>query len=65
MLTAGNIRGAIFVKMSWGVKDLDREEVDLWDPSKMGKLIWDETFTVIPESNQQALLDLCTDLRDN
>ena len=50
-LAAGNIRGAIFVKLSWGVEGLDREEVDLWDPSKIGELIWDESFTVTPESN--------------
>lgn len=36
-----------------------------WDPDNIGKIVWDETFTVAPRANQQALMDLCVDLRDN
>ena len=64
-VAAANIRGAMFVSLSWGIAGLNRQEVNLWDPSKMGELIWDETFTVLPEANQQFMLDLCADLREN
>ena len=50
-VAAGNIKGAIFVKVSWGVLGLNRDEVGLWDPSKMGEIIWDEDFTVLPAEN--------------
>lgn len=53
------------VTIQWGVKDLDRSDVSLWDSSTLGSLIWDDTFTLSPAENQQALLDLCEDLRDN
>lgn len=35
-----------------------------WDPDDLGKIVWDETFTVAPRENQQALMNLCVDLRD-
>jgi len=37
--------------MTWGVKDLDRSDVGLWDPEDLGELVWDEGFTVSPEEN--------------
>ena len=49
---AANVRGAIFVNVNWGVKDLDRSKVDLWDAANMGELVWDDQFTVAPKENQ-------------
>ena len=62
--SAGNVRGAIFVNLNWGVKDLDRSSVGLWDGAEIGSIVWDDEFTVAPAENQQALMDLCVDLRD-
>ena len=49
----------------WGVKDLDRSNVGLWDPSELGELIWDDEFDIAPAENQQTLLDLCAELKDD
>lgn len=35
----------------------------MWDPEDLGKLIWDEDFTVSPAENQKALLDFCEFLK--
>lgn len=64
-VAAGNIRGAIFVMLTWGVQGLNRSDVNLWDPSRMGEVVWDDTFTITPEANQQFLLDLCSEMREN
>lgn len=54
---------ALVVNVIWGVKDLDRSDVTMWDPSNLGKLVWDDSFTVSPAENQRALLDFCDYLR--
>ena len=63
--SSAGIKEALVVKLNWGVKDLDRSDVGLWDPQEIGKIVWDDDFTIAPRANQQALMDLCTDLRDN
>ena len=63
--SSAGIKEALVVKLNWGVKDLDRSDVGPWDPEVIGKIVWDETFTVAPRYNQQALMNLCVDLRDN
>ena len=63
--SAANVGYILDVRLNWGVKDLDRSDAGLWDPKKMGKLIWDDNFTVSPKANQEALMGLCVDLRDN
>ena len=47
------------VALTWGVKDMDRRAVGLWESSNPGVLVWDEGFTVAPRRNQAALLNLC------
>lgn len=42
---------AIVVKLNWGIKDLDRSDVGLWDSIDVGRLVWDEEFTVSPRRN--------------
>ena len=51
------------VQITWGVKDLDISQRKDWDAMDLGILIWDDTFTVSPAANQQALLDFCYHLR--
>ena len=62
---ASGDKDSLSVNLVWGVAGLDRSEVGLWDPDNVGKLIWDDSFTIVPPENQQALLDTCADLRDN
>ena len=59
------LKDSLVVNLNWGINDLDRSDVSTWDVNDIGELIWDEELTVVPARNQQALLDLCTDLRDN
>ena len=63
--SAQNLKDSIVVNLNWGIMGLDRSEVGLWDSSDMGKLIWDDTFTLLPPENQVALIDLCIYLRDD
>ena len=50
--SANNLKeDSIVVNLHWGVKDLDREEVGLWDSTNLGTLEWDDTFTVSPIRN--------------
>lgn len=56
-------KGLLLVNINWGVKDLDRDGVGTWDPEDVGKLIWDDSFTMTPEANQRSILDLCRKLK--
>jgi len=60
----GNQKDTILVSLNWGIAGLDRSDVGMWDSSEMGKLIWDDEFTVKPVENQRALIDLCNYLKD-
>jgi len=62
--SSASLKEALVVKLNWGVKDLDRSNVGLWDAKNLGELVWDEEFTVSPRRNQQAFIDLCLHLRD-
>ena len=42
------MRKGIYVNVNFGVKDLDRDGVSSWDPEDIGKLVWDDDFTVTP-----------------
>ena len=46
--SSAGIKEALVVNINWGIKDLDRSEVGLWDPEVIGKIVWDEDFTVSP-----------------
>ena len=56
---------AFMVSIVWGVKDLDRSNVGLWDPSELGELVWDEEFDIAPALNQRTLLNLCDELTND
>ena len=50
--TTSDQAGAFMVSIIWGVKDLNRDDVGLWDPEVLGELVWDEEFTIAPADNQ-------------
>ena len=64
-VTTSDQSGAFLVSIVWGVKDLDRSEVGLWDPDVLGELVWDDAFDVSPEENQKSLIKLCEELRND
>ena len=64
-VTTTDQSGAFLVSIVWGVKDLDRSEVGLWDPEVLGELVWDDQFDVSPYENQKSVMKLCEDLRDD
>lgn len=47
----------------WGVKDLDRDNVDHWDPAQLGKAILDKDLDLSTFLAQKSLLNFCKDLR--
>ena len=49
--SSAGIKEALVVRFNWGIKDLDRSDVGLWDPDIIGDIIWDENFTVAPRAN--------------
>ena len=49
--SSASLNEAIVVKLNWGIKDLDRSNVGLWDSKDMGRLVRDEEFTVSPRRN--------------
>jgi len=46
------LKKGIQVNINFGIKDLDRDGVGSWDPEDIGKLVWDDDFTVAPVANQ-------------
>ena len=46
--SASNLKDSIVVNLNWGIKGLDREGVGAWDSNNIGKLQWDDSFTVAP-----------------
>jgi len=40
------------IDIFWGVKDIDREKVNKWDPFYVGEVIWDDSFDLSSEANQ-------------
>ena len=46
--SASNLKDSIVVNLNWGIKGLDRDDVGSWDAAELGKIEWDDTFTVAP-----------------
>lgn len=55
------------IDIFWGVKGIDKGDISKWDArwdsETIGEVIWDESFDLSPEVNQQSLLDFCADLK--
>lgn len=50
--------------MFWGVKQINKDSVTLWDPEELGTVEFDESFDLSPVEAQQSILDLCQKLRN-
>ena len=49
----------------WGIAGLDRSNVDQWDPTDIGKVVYDNQFDMSSEANQQRIVDICNDLKNS
>ena len=56
---------SIAVYLVWGISSLDRTNVDRWDPTDIGKIVYDDDFDMSSEANQQRLIDICNDLKSS
>lgn len=50
------------ITLYWGVKDLDRSEVSMWDPDSLGQVNFDPEFSMSNPEAQQLFYDWCIDL---
>lgn len=51
------------MEIFWGVKGINKGDVDQWDASDMGKIKWDSNFNLADPNAQTYLFDFCQDLR--
>jgi hypothetical protein len=58
----GSPDNSILVSLFYGTTGTDRSNIDKWDPTYVGEVVWDEDFTLSPKENQQYFLDFCDTL---
>ena len=56
---------SLTVYLVWGISKLNRDGVDRWDPTDIGKIVYDDDFDMSSEANQQRLIDICNDLKSS
>jgi len=44
------------VDIFWGVKDIKKDKVGLWDPNDLGEVVLDEAFDLSPKDAQLNVL---------
>ena len=59
----GAEEGAIKVHLMFGLKGIDKDGLDQWDPNELGKLEYDNDFDLSTTANQNRLKQICVDLR--
>lgn len=47
------------IRVFWGVKGVNTENDDMWDPEWINAPIFDDSLDVSPQANQQFLVDVC------
>ena len=50
--------------MYWGVKDLNTDDVGIWDATDLGQVIMDDQFNLSSKKAQQDILNFCADLKE-
>lgn len=53
----------VMVSIIYGLDHLETGHISKWDSKTLGDLVYDDTFTVSAEANQQRILDICSELR--
>jgi phosphatidylglycerophosphatase A len=59
-----NYVGLMNIDFFWGVNFADRSGLSAWDTMDYGKIVWDETFNMSAEENQEAAVTFCQDIFD-
>ena len=59
----GAEESAIKIHLMFGLKGIDKDGVDIWDPTNLGKLEYDEDFDLTTATNQNRLKQICVNLR--
>lgn len=49
----------IEIAIYWGIKDSDKSDVNKYDVSDKGDIIYDEGFDITSELNQVRMLEIC------
>jgi len=52
------------IDIYWGVKDINKDDVSMWDSVYIGEAIMDEEFSLESVEAQQSLLDFCSSLKE-
>lgn len=47
-IVSGESDTAVKVDVTWGIKELDKEDVSIWDASNPGKVKFDPYFNMAP-----------------
>jgi hypothetical protein len=53
----------IVINLAWGLKDINREGDNPWDPNFIGEVVFDEEFNLPKPESQQYLLEMCEVVR--
>lgn len=61
---AGSSANSIRVSIYFGIKDINKEKVSMWDPEDLGEIIYDDDFDMTSEEAQMSVLQMCKDIRD-
>ena len=48
---AGGGTNSIIVSIFFGIKDIDKSKVSMWDPTNLGEVIYDDDFDMISEES--------------
>lgn len=54
----------IYVNVYWGIKSINRENVDRWNPEDIGDAVLDDEFDLSSIEAQASLVKFCRDLRE-
>ena len=57
--------GQLAVSFVWGLQGINKDNVNKYDPTDLGKLIWDDKFDITEENNQVRLFDICEVLKSS
>ena len=53
------------VNFYFGVDSLSNQNVNIWDPTLQGRVIFENSFDLSPKEAQQSLIDFCIELNSS
>ena len=55
----GLVDQTIVVHVQWGLKGINRDNENMWNPDDTGEAVWDDKFDMSPKQNQKLLQQFC------